>query len=429
MVNQMSVNRKRNVFLYFCLKFFMLSALSSFAVTSYAQQTAPAAVKSAQASSSEKVSDSTVKGQAGESSADREELTAADAGSKKCKLGKFFEVAIIAAGNHKNTSAYFTQIMRFLGEKGLIKNNLIKDTYKFGLRSSFNNSVSKKVNGECLNFSPDNFYFANWEPSVLESMVSELKEKAERKEVDLIISFGDQSTFLFSELNLDIPVVGVDVNTVLEKYQQQNKLFVLNDSRNIKDDVNTFISKMNFKSIGFVRDKNHIYDKNIVFDEVKKTAEEHNVSLKVCEGKFFTSDEYMAHSEFSRCVTELAESGIDGFFIPEVGNGIDIENFFSQIKPLLNKRIAVISSDSRQEVEAGSLLSLYDYNEETRARFAADAIEYIVKNHDNFSGMPDVMAVPMFFALNLRTAGLIQWRPDFDLLVAVDNIYNSIGSN
>ena len=83
-----------------------------------------------------------------------------------------------------------------------------------------------------------------------------------------------------------------------------------------------------------------------------------------------------------------------------------------------------------QLFEAGSLLSVYDPNEYTRATYAADVIERLVSTNFDYSSIADKkhLSVPLSFGVNLKTASLVQWRPSFDVLVAVDDIFHTIKS-
>ena len=38
------------------------------------------------------------------------------------------------------------------------------------------------------------------------------------------------------------------------------------------------------------------------------------------------------------------------------------------------------------------------------------------------------LSVPLFFGVNLKTAALVQWRPEFDVLVAVDDVFHTTNS-
>jgi hypothetical protein len=185
-----------------------------------------------------------------------------------------------------------------------------------------------------------------------------------------------------------------------------------------------------YSNLGYLRDKNHLFDLYTSNDEVMKFVNEKKLPMKVCEGHFFIPDEDKAHEEFSRCVAELAASNVGAVFIPEVGNGIDMDLLYSQLRPLLSKKIATISYDSKAQVEAGSLLSVYDPNEYTRASYVADIIEDLVLSEFDPSVFINrkPLSVPLFFGVNLKTAALVQWRPTFDVLVAVDDIFHTIKS-
>ncbi len=345
---------------------------------------------------------------------------------------RHLKVAVISSGIQKNTTVYFSQILNRLGEEGYIAKTKIPRTIDFKNRSEYKLYVSDATKGKCLEFPEDYSFFLDWEVPVIKEKVEELSRASEKKEIDLILSLGDLSSEYLVEKNIDIPVVCIDTNStekLKELAKDKEKIIFLDDSRNIKDDIDLFYPMFGYTSLGFLRDKNHVFDLYSTYEDVLSYTEEKNMPMTVCEGSFFTPDKEVAHAEFSRCMTELSEKNVNVVFIPEVGNGIDMQFFYSQLRPLLAKKIAVISSDSKAQVEAGSLLSVYDQDESTRANYVADFIVELVTNgFDVKSALRKELVIPLYFGVNLKTAAIVQWRPAFEALVAVDDVFHTIRS-
>jgi hypothetical protein len=343
------------------------------------------------------------------------------------------KVAVLSAGLQKNTVTYFTQILKRLGADGFVAENEIPKTVDLRNKAEYKKYISDGLKGKCLEFPPELGLFYNWEASVLKDAIDDLALKAAKKEVDVVFALGDLATKFMIEDELNIPVISFDTNSteILKTLAGEKKnVVILDDSRNIKDDIELFHTMFGYTGFGYLRDKNHIYDLYNAFDEVNHFAKKKNFQIKVCEGAFFVPDLELSRSEFSRCMVELSNQNISAVFLPEVGNGIDMANFYSQIRPLLTKKIPAISYDSKSQVEAGSLLSVYDPDEFTRAAYAADIIEDLVLNGFDFKIIAEKreLAVPLFFGVNLKTAAIVQWRPAFDVLVAVDDIFHTIKS-
>lgn len=343
------------------------------------------------------------------------------------------KVAVLSAGLQKNTMTYFSQILKKLGEDGFVAQNDIPKTVDLRKKSEYKKYLSDALKGRCLEFPPELGFFYNWEASVLKDAIDDLGFRVEKKEVDVVFALGDLAAKFMIEDEINIPVISFDTNSteILKTLAKSKKnIAILDDSRNIKDDIELFHTIFGYSGFGYLRDRNHIFDLYNAYEDVIRFGKKKNFQIKVCEGSFFVPDQELSRSEFSRCLVELSNERISAVFIPEVGNGIDMNNFYTQLRPLLSKKIPTISYDSKSQVEAGSLLSVYDPDEFTRGAYAADIIEDLVLN--NFD--PKVIAekrelsVPLFFGVNLKTAAIVQWRPAFDVLVAVDDIFHTIKS-
>lgn len=344
---------------------------------------------------------------------------------------KKLKVAVVSAGIQKNTMIFFTRLLNELGTDGFVSNNDLPLTIDLSNREEYKKSVSEIVKGKCLEFPSELSYFSNWNPKQLESHVADLKDKIAKKEVDMIFSFGDLSSSYLVNQNSNVPLLCFDVNApakIGELAKNNKQTVIMDDTRNIVDDIRLFHDIYGYTGLGYFRDVNHIYDDYVVFDDVESYAKSINVPLTVCEGEFFTPDKELARKEFSRCVKEISSHPVNVVFVPEVGNGIDDKFFFSQLRPLLSRKIAVISSDSKSQVKSGSLFSLYDPEEGTRVHSSVEAIEDLVTNNFDVSSIKSNFAVPMFFGVNLKTAGLVQWRPSFEIMVAVDDVFHSVDS-
>ncbi len=346
-----------------------------------------------------------------------------------CKEKKI-KVAVISAGLQKNTVVYFSQILKKLGKDGFISENNIPFNLKLNDRELYKEHVTDVIKGKCLEF-PDEFdFFGNWDMSQVESNIEELKQLSNLGKVDLIFSFGDIATAKIIEKKFKSNVVAIDVKDVARQNkasENMNNVYILDDTRHIDKDISVFSRHFDYQTIGYVRDKNRTFDVSILFNDIQDTVKEKGLSAEICEGDFFTPNVKRAREEFSRCMLDLSTRGVQAVFIAEAGNGVDLEHFYSQIKPLLDKKIAVISSDSKDEVRAGSLLSLYDPDELIRSQHATKIIEELIKGNKNVV-LDDNFTVPLFVGINLKTASIIQWRPSFDLLVGVDDIFHSIES-
>lgn len=357
----------------------------------------------------------------------------AELNGESCQLNKPLKVAVMAVGLQKNTTSYFTQILKKLGENGIVAQNHVPNTIDLRNNDEYRKYVTETVKGKCLEFPAEYSYIFNWETAAFKDKLKEIRSLIESKQIDFILSMGDLTSKYLIEEHLNIPVICFDTNstiTLKEKIRKNKLVSILDDSRNIKDDIALFYKMFGQSKLGYLRDQNHEFDLYYAYDDVMKYAKDNNIAVKVCEGEFFIPDVEKSRSEFSRCLAELASSNVSAVFIPEVANGIDMSLFYTQLRPLLAKKIATISYDSKEQVAAGSLLSVYDPDEFTRASYAADLIGELILNGFDQSVVLNrkELSVPLFFGVNLKTAAIVQWRPEFEVLVAVDDVFHTTNS-
>lgn len=85
-----------------------------------------------------------------------------------------------------------------------------------------------------------------------------------------------------------------------------------------------------------------------------------------------------------------------------------------------------MSAIGKYEVARGALLC--DSNEDGRqalGRFMADVIDKIMHGKAA-STLNQYFEAPMEMSLNLMVAREINWHPPFEIMEAVDNVYNSV---
>jgi hypothetical protein len=111
-----------------------------------------------------------------------------------------------------------------------------------------------------------------------------------------------------------------------------------------------------------------------------------------------------------------------------VFDGLEEEQFFSYIQPFVDEDVIVMGDGdtaSTSRVEKGVLVSLVEVGLEESGRFEADVMEHII------DGVPpekisQYYNTNMAFALNLKTARLVNWKPSFEFLMLVEYLFENI---
>ena len=355
--------------------------------------------------------------------------------SSSCSLEnhKQLKVAYLEYRESDSANLIFNGIVRGLVDDGYMPDFDIRLNENFHNPEKYKEILVDNLSGGCIKFVPNGYFSANYDDEKLRLYANEILARSMSGEIDTVITSGVLATKAMMETGISIPVISFTTRAGVIELSQATKtkknLHVTNDNRSVVVDVNSFIRFLGYKHIGFMREKSYKFDYLIDYKELNSFFEKNNqLDLEICEGTFFTADKALAMSEFERCVLDLKSKKIDVLVLTDLGNAIDINKLYTQIRPLIENKIAVVSFDSQEEVRAGSMISIYDRNLKTYIPHATNILEKIF-NGVPVSEIPREVNAPLFLGLNLRTAGLVQWKPSFDVLVGVDDVYQTISSD
>ncbi|MBP5244525.1 MAG: hypothetical protein J6Z28_07395, partial [Succinivibrio sp.] len=208
----------------------------------------------------------------------------AELNGESCQLNKPLKVAVMAVGLQKNTTSYFTQILKKLGENGIVAQNHVPNTIDLRNNDEYRKYVTETVKGKCLEFPAEYSYIFNWETAAFKDKLKEIRSLIESKQIDFILSMGDLTSKYLIEEHLNIPVICFDTNstiTLKEKIRKNKLVSILDDSRNIKDDIALFYKMFGQSKLGYLRDQNHEFDLYYAYDDVMKYAKDNNIAVKV----------------------------------------------------------------------------------------------------------------------------------------------------
>jgi hypothetical protein len=96
------------------------------------------------------------------------------------------------------------------------------------------------------------------------------------------------------------------------------------------------------------------------------------------------------------------------------------------LEPIIKARLPSFSQSGSNETELGVLMSLGQDNYADSSLFEAKVLEEII-NGKKPRLIDQIYEAPLTLALNLKMTLAIGWNPPFEVLVAMDEIYQSIG--
>jgi ABC-type uncharacterized transport system substrate-binding protein len=187
--------------------------------------------------------------------------------------------------------------------------------------------------------------------------------------------------------------------------------------------IHNYHDILGFKNLGMIADRSEDIQNAQSFRVIMKTAKNLGINFHYCLGDIHDASNPRSQQEFIRCRDELIDR-IDALFLP-VFDGTSEKKFFNYIRPLVEKHIIVISESKIDEVRKGALISLVEESFEESGRFEADVMEQIVDGRRPET-INQFYNVNLSFALNLKTAKMINWKPPFELLLSVVYLFDTI---
>lgn len=359
-------------------------------------------------------------------------LSAARA-DESCPFGQRQRVAVFQAGSFADFQKVFRQTALALQNDGYIKREApLNLGFTHDAPGAFA-ALSDKSAGGCIEFVRDGLYDGAWDPVRIDERERALRERLkERGDIDMIWALGTVAGQRLADSSLKTKVLVMTATDpesggIVGPGEFSDKPFVhaQKERERYRSELKMFYQTFHFKRLGIIIDDEESNHAGQAVPVIRDVAREYGFALNTCQKDVVGNDPETAHAAFSQCCQELATNS-DAVYLPN-GMGADVNNLYAQIKPLIDAKIPTFSQTGAIEVENGVLLSLSDVELMASGRFEANVVKHIVagKKPEEIS---QYYYAPLNLALNLHTAKLIEWKPDFEVLIAVDRVYQNIGS-
>ncbi len=340
-----------------------------------------------------------------------------------------YKVAVFQAGSYTDYQKVFIQTVIALQNKGLLSGAPFTSTFIHDQDNNFQR-LAKDTAGGCIEFLSDGLYNGSWDSDLISVLADDLKTRViEHGDVDMIWALGTVAGRLFADGSLDIPVL-VMTPTDPESsgiigpgnFSGRPNVHVQKEVNRYNSELRLFYNIFKFGNLGIIIDSDDDNLPGQAVPVIRELASELNFKVTECRGEVIGSDVKRTQAEFSRCVRQLADNtDVEAVYIP-MGNGASSSDFYSQIKPLIERKIPTFSQSGEAEVMMGALMALSNADLQASGEFEADVIEAVVKGRKP-EELSQYYYAPLMLCLNLETARALDFKPDFSLLRVVDLVY------
>lgn len=291
--------------------------------------------------------------------------------------------------------------------------------------------LAAEAGGDYLEFLADGYYSADWD----EARRTEIKEQVlkrlrEKNDVDLIWASGTSasqdmavpgiSAFVMSS-NVTDPVAAGVSRTLTDSGWDNVHVQVEADRQ--ERQLRIFYDLFKFKRLGVPMDSSESGRKSLGAEIIAKMAEEMRFEIVPCVADLDIADQDRSFNNLMWCLEKLSRES-DAVFLT-FNNGMRADRMGEILAPIIQYRRPSFSQLGPGETSLGVLLSLGQDSYEAAGEFEAAVIHGLLSGRKPRE-INQIFNSPLTLAINLAMAKAIGWEPPFDLLVTVDEIYQTM---
>lgn len=277
-----------------------------------------------------------------------------------------------------------------------------------------------------LQFLENGFYSFEWNSTKAEQITGELQKRLDTEhDVDCILALGTRAGKAVTGLKTDVPmmILGATdpvqskiVDSVVDSGRDNLIAFVAKGL--YQKQVEYFYHIFSFRRLGIVYEDSEIGRNVVALSEIEAASRELGFELVRCYTRQDGPSE-MVSDGVASCHRQLLDQGVDAVYIT-VSVSMNSQEAGKILSPLLDAAIPTFSQDGVDFVKNGALMSFVDTGHEGRA--AARALVAFTKGI-SLGTISQVYQMPIFLAVNLRTAAAIGWNPSLEVLLSIDQFF------
>jgi ABC-type uncharacterized transport system substrate-binding protein len=340
-------------------------------------------------------------------------------------------VALVAGGPDEEYQAIFQGMIKGLEEQGIISDGNVPKPQGNDDLGPMWLWINQNAGGTRVVFPEDAYYSANWNQAQREAKKKALQQRMRnRGDIDFILAFGTWAGQDAAAGEFSIPVLvasatdPIEAGIILSREDSgRDNLMATFNPDFASSQVRIFQEIFHFNKLGIAYEDTLSGRSSISLGAIEKEAALLGVELLRCTNEFDIEDKDLASDRLLACHEQLVSSGAEAVYIT-YNMGMVPEKILELIAPMTKANIPTFSQAGSGEVARGVLMSISRSNLQDEGRFIAEAFSAIVngaKPRSLAQGFSGIISL----SLNLRMAALIGWNPPLEILVAVDEIYQS----
>ena len=287
------------------------------------------------------------------------------------------------------------------------------------------------VQSEYLSFLPNGYYSSDFKVKLRKEVRQQLLSRLQNKhDIDFIFAMGTWAGQDLATTENTVPcMVESSSNPIASKIIKSaedsglDNIHAKVDPDRYERQVRLFHEMVGFKKLGIAYENSEEGRTFAAIDALQKVAAERDFQLITCEAPFSNVSKKVAKEKIVQCYEKLAPQ-VDAVYIT-VHRGVTLANLPKILAPINQHKLPSFSMKGSEEVKHGVLMSISQANFKYVGEFHAEVMARIL-NGAKPREIKQIWKAPPKIALNLKTAQTIGFDPPVDILMASDEIYETV---
>lgn len=341
-----------------------------------------------------------------------------------------WRVIYVEGGPYRDYYLTLAGLARGLKSLGLIRRDDMPTVQNSEDTAAMWRWLAENAGGPYLKFLADGHYSAGWDETRRAAVKREVLARLARGEVDLILAFGtsagedlitnEHRTPILSISATDPVAAGLSLS---DQDSGLDNVHVQVEVGKIERQLAMFHKIFRFRRLGVPYDVTPGGQKTMGVRTIEKVARERGFEIVPCLAELEIADRDESFQNLLGCLDFLSRRG-EAIYLT-VNNGMQADRMDRLLAPLIAAGVPTFSQYGPAETRLGVLMSLAEDDFARSGLFEAEVIRALL-NGKKPREIGQIYVAPLTLALNLKMALAIGWNPPFEVLAAVDELYDQI---
>lgn len=314
---------------------------------------------------------------------------------------------------------------------------LIEKTYPYDIVNESSTReiwawLAKNAGGDYVEFVEDGFYSANWDDDIRKQNKKNILERINTsKDIDVIMTFGTGAGRDMATNEHTVPTLSMSVTDAVQAgiiaSKEDSGLDHVHGQIEVgryERQLSIFYDIFQFKKLGVPVPATDEGKASVAYNDIIKTGKALGFEIVPCELDFYSQD-LLAFTNLQQCISTLAPQ-VDAMYMT-TNVGMQWDKMQALLAPIIKAEIPSFSQSGLMETKLGVLMSIAQSSFDSEGIHGATALKELIEGAKP-RDIGQTFEGPLGIALNLEMARLIGWNPPFEILVAVDMVYQEIHS-